>query len=212
MSTPQLFDASSRVEMLKRLLQIATESPDVFGTLLVGSGVDGFRDAYSDLDVVLVVAPDNYRTALVRLRQTIESGFRPVFQTIYEHRPDIYVICLLSENYLEIDIGVWSLASLFASSHRWNVVQQRDEEAAQQIVAAMQFNPRLTRTREALVTGDNPIWQHIYGRFIESKRSGEFDHKPKSTFDNAEIADVLSETYDLRQVRLLLPLIPKLPD
>src|SRR5579884_926765 len=110
-SMPTLFTASERGAVLEQLKAFAASSPAILGTLLVGSGAEGFRDRYADLDVVYVAEPHDYAAALEATTHFATTALHPIFCTRYQHRADVVVLCLLLKNRLEVDIGVWSAAS-----------------------------------------------------------------------------------------------------
>lgn len=208
-----LFTPADRAEALSRLLSIAAESSSILGTLLVGSGSVGFNDELSDLDVVVVVESDGYSQVFAETTSHAHMVLQPVFSTTYQHRVDVHVVCLLLRNYLEIDLGIWSVANLFASSPRWNVVQQRDDLAGQRIIAAMTTNSPLVREQDAIVSGDDPLWQAIYGGFVADRRSRQgatdvIEHR-NSLFHGNSARQMLRARYRDDQVEVLLPLVPE---
>ncbi len=196
------FSATDRTQVLEQLQAFASSQTQILGTVLVGSGTSGFRDEYSDVDILYVVEPQNISAAFTAITH-FTATLRPVFSTTYQHRDDVFVICLLLDNYLEIDIGVWSTASLFATRPNWRVVQARDTASAHTIKTCLAHNLPLERTHEPVVSGDDPQWQFIYGRYIAEKRA---DADKIAAFDQ-QIKESPQTSYNAPQIAHIKPLI-----
>ena len=137
----------------------------------MGSAATGFRDQYSDIDVVLVARAGETKAALGALHRHVSSTLKAVFNTTYQHHDEIYVSCLLLENGLELDIGVWSIDVLFCAKPSWRLLHAGDPTNAASIGRAMSDNPRAARWDRPIVTGDAKLWQFIYGMVVAAFRT-----------------------------------------
>ncbi len=158
------YSPAERAAILDELVAALSKIPCVLGVLLVGSGAIGFRDEWSDLDLVVVTNSDDFAAVISATRENILPALRPEFLTSYEHRPDVVVLCALLPNQLNIDLGVWSIEVLFASSPNWRVIWTRDEAARTAIERTMAEHPPAQRAGEPVISGDDPAWQREYGK------------------------------------------------
>lgn len=157
------FTPQFRVASLEALKAYAFEHESILGTLLVGSGARGFTDQYSDIDVIFVAQDEPPVVSVVDdVASWLPSEFKLVFMTTYRHEPDIFVICLITENGLELDVAVWSLLKLRATKPDWKLIQLRSPVQDQLITAAMQqAKPSPKRIGGTEVYGDDPLWQSV---------------------------------------------------
>jgi len=157
------FTPQFRMTSLEALKAYATEHENVLGTLLVGSGARGFTDQYSDIDVVFVAEDEPSVLGVVDdLASWLPNEFKLIFMTTYRHEPDIFVICLITENGLELDVAVWSLPKLRATKPDWKLIQSRSPVQDQLITAAMQQpKPSSKRIGGTEIYGDDPLWQSV---------------------------------------------------
>lgn len=158
------YSPADRAAILDELVAALSKIPGVLGVLLVGSGAIGFHDEWSDLDLVVVADAEDFATVLGSVRNGLLSSLHPKFLTSYQHRPDVVVLCALLPNQLNIDLGIWSIEVLFASSPNWRVIWVRDEAAHAAIERAMAEHPPAQRTGEAVISGDDPAWQRECGK------------------------------------------------
>ena len=92
-----MYTERDRQQLLDTLRGVAERAEGIQGMVLVGSGAYGFRDRYSDLDVVVVVVDESACVPAVHesLIFAIEAD-RPVLKNkVYRHESDIFVSCLL---------------------------------------------------------------------------------------------------------------------
>lgn len=151
-----------RAATLEELVAELSTIPGAMGVLIVGSGAIGFRDEWSDLDLVVVAGAEYFASVLNATRDDVLPALHPKFLTSYQHRPDVVVLCALLPNQLNVDLGVWSIDVLFASSPNWSVVWTRDSTARTAIEKAMTEHPPAQREGEPIISGDDPAWQRAY--------------------------------------------------
>ncbi len=118
-----MFTCVQRQEILDRLVDMFKARAEIFAVILVGSASHGFRDKYSDIDVALVY---NENCAL-------DSVFQKTFEDISAEYN--VAVCLnqlgrslqviLLDNYLELDIGYYTLGSLSARRGEYKVVYDK---------------------------------------------------------------------------------------
>lgn len=120
------YTPESRAETLNKLtLALSADQERVAGMLLVGSGVLGFRDDWSDLDVAVVVpegmdAIEVFHTWAALLPKTL-----PVLWVYSAVRGEqVGLLSILLQDYLEVDITFQPLSALGAYTN-WKVLFDR---------------------------------------------------------------------------------------
>lgn len=118
-----MFSNTERQEILNELIETFKARDDIYAIILVGSASYGFRDKYSDIDLALVY-DENY---------SLDEIFQKTFDDI-KSKYSISV-CLnqlgrslqviLLDNYLELDIGYYTLNSLCARRGEYKVVYDK---------------------------------------------------------------------------------------
>jgi hypothetical protein len=155
----EYFTEDDRQETLDGLGCWAAEGPGVMAAVLVGSGVTGFRDPHSDIDLLYVTEPGAVPTVTGWVTSQITEQLAPCFATHYQHRDDVFVLCFLLASGLEIDLGIWSADTLFATQPSWRVVAARDEASRLAVESSLRGRRVLSRPYQPRISGDDPLWQ-----------------------------------------------------
>lgn len=115
-----MYTVDEREDIKNRLISLFRRLPGIAGVILVGSGAEGFKDEYSDVDFCIVTeAPvEALLEIMKKCSAAIHSEF-PVmkFQEMPERQLQIYFL----QSFLEIDIGYVELSKLEAVRKRWKV-------------------------------------------------------------------------------------------
>jgi len=130
-----LYTAAQRQETLDRLLAALATDERIAGVIVVGSGSVGFEDAYSDVDLdVVMYAADDVAPVCDAWTERIRAMFEVWGQFSTNYAPDSFLRGFLLANYLEVDIGFVHLGNLQAGKWRWQVAFDRSGqiEAIQQ--------------------------------------------------------------------------------
>ena len=143
--------SNDRAGLLAELEKIARTTHSIEGVVVVGSGAQGFTDDLSDLDVVLVVDPTEGFQAVV---ESMAAHFVTKPQTLawskFKHHDEVYVLCFLFDNMLELDLGIWSLSRLFASKPDWVVSFAKSEKIANKLRSTPEPQAEPRKTAEDL--------------------------------------------------------------
>ncbi len=129
-----MYTSADRETLLADLVAFSKKRPDVLSFILVGSGARGFTDQYSDLDVLLV-AKEKEDVAAVQeaCAGFLNEHYSILKQKVYHHRKDIIVSCFFLDHYLELDLGVWSMAQLRATKPDWKVFFDHEQSSQRQL-------------------------------------------------------------------------------
>ncbi|MCM3666089.1 aminoglycoside 6-adenylyltransferase [Mesobacillus subterraneus] len=97
----------------------------VEGIVQLGSGVIGYKDEYSDID--LMIAASNAEDVEITkdfVRQTL-GEFNPVYIKEKQLRENVYLLIAFMENSLEFNVSIVPLDSLKVKSPLWKVIVDR---------------------------------------------------------------------------------------
>ncbi|KRG14869.1 hypothetical protein ACA30_09355 [Virgibacillus soli] len=159
-------------ELLKQKIEhFSKQLDEVQGLLLVGSGATGYRDQYSDLDLLVVV--NNSQKVLTvqnKLQTYLHTQYRILEEKVYQHEPDIFVTCFLFNNYLGLDLGIWSLNKLRATKPNWLVLFDRDpNKLEKKLVQSLKIHTH-QNLEEMIEDSLTFIWQFFRSSAIAIKR------------------------------------------
>ncbi|TDQ41160.1 nucleotidyltransferase domain-containing protein [Aureibacillus halotolerans] len=142
-----MFTESERAHTLSAYVAFAKEIDAVLGIALVGSGARGFRDSYSDIDLLTVVKePDDVSKVQPIVNRYFKQTQHIQFQKTYTHEEDIWVTCYLFGNHLGVDLGLWSLKKLRATKPHWRILFDRDDILSARLTATapQKLSPSMT--------------------------------------------------------------------
>lgn len=136
------FTPDDRADALRRLLDALQTDERLAGVVIVGSGAVGFEDAYSDIDLAVVVTREADVEPVFRDWQWRVWSVLPVRHAFESLRgPNIFLFGLLLDNYLEIDASFQSLCDLMARRGRWQVAFDRSGDIEGILCASWDAQP-----------------------------------------------------------------------
>ncbi len=123
------FTPEERKQALESLLRELDADPVVAGVMYAGSTSEGFRDEYSDIDLIVISRPEDFDAVLSKWVERIESMF-PVISRFHgsEHQRKV-IYCFLLEGFLELDVLFESLSTL-SPRDRWKIAFDRTEKVS----------------------------------------------------------------------------------
>lgn len=165
-----MYQHEDRIKVMSEIENFTRSINGIQGLLLVGSGSTGFRDQYSDLDLLVVVEnPENVVDINEQIRGFLQSRFCVLKEKVYQHEKDIFVTCFFFENYLELDLGVWSFNKLRATKPDWIVVFDREGTLSDKLNDSL--NKLIHRdVDEAINDSLSFIWQFFRSAVVALKR------------------------------------------
>ena len=165
-----MYTHNERIEMMSEIERFTKSLNEVQALLLVGSGSTGFRDKYSDLDLLVVVKnSEEVVTINKKLRDYLQSRFCILKEKTYSHEEDILVSCFFFDNYLELDLGVWSLNKLKATKPNWIVVFDQEKTISEKLTDSLKKLPQ--RDMDDTINDSlSFIWQFVRSAAVALKR------------------------------------------
>lgn len=168
-----MYTSVDRERLLRKIEQFTKAIDGVQGLLLVGSGALGFRDQYSDLDVVVVVKNSDHVQAIHdQLCEYLQMEENILKYKVYQHEIDIFVTCFFFDHYLELDLGVWTYEKVKATKPNWIVIFDKDQNQLENKLTHS-IMPQVSNHKlneEAVDDSLSIIWQFFRSSAIALKR------------------------------------------
>ncbi|WP_067842142.1 nucleotidyltransferase domain-containing protein [Amphibacillus sediminis] len=165
-----MYKHNDRIEVMSKIENFTKSLNGVQALLLVGSGSTGFRDRFSDLDLLVVVKnPEDVPTINKQLREYLQSSFCILKEKTYHHEEDIIVSCFFFNNYLELDLGVWSFNKIRATKPNWIVVFDQEKTVSDKLIASLNKLPQKD-INETINDSLSFIWQFFRSAAVALKR------------------------------------------
>jgi predicted nucleotidyltransferase len=122
------YSAADRASVQNTLVESFARDERVEGVLVVGSGAEGFADEYSDLDLAVILQGDEPKAFAREWSERLERDL-PVVHRFGDDRGDAgYVVGLLLENFLEVDIGFVRMDQMADRAMPWAIAFDRTGE------------------------------------------------------------------------------------
>ncbi len=120
-----MYSVKERQEILNELIDMFKAREGILAIVLVGSASYGFRDNYSDIDIALVY---DENCALDEVFQKTFDDINSKYNiSVYLNQLGRCLQVILLDNYLEIDIGYYTIDSLSARRGEYKVVYDRTD-------------------------------------------------------------------------------------
>ncbi len=156
-----LYTPEERQRVLDRLLDALEGDGRIAGVLVVGSGAVGFKDAYSDIDLSVVMAAEEDVEPVFRdWDGRIQALFPVVARFEGRYGPHSFLYGFLLDNFLELDVGFVCLSNLVAKRPSWQIAFDRSQQI-QAIMEASQGSQPASEKTEQPQRYLNSIWHYI---------------------------------------------------
>ncbi|WP_176167340.1 aminoglycoside 6-adenylyltransferase [Mesobacillus jeotgali] len=117
-----MFSIKDRRDYFSRTIKEVEHFKLVEGIVQIGSGVNGYNDEYSDID--LMVAVFNIKNAEITRNYVVEiiRGFNPSYIKEKQFTKDIFLVIAFLQNGLEFNISIVPTDFLSVKSPLWKVI------------------------------------------------------------------------------------------
>ena len=173
-----MYTSQEREQILNRLVESFRKREEILAVILVGSGADGFRDRYSDIDLVVVTA----ETEMSKVYKATAADVNRICPTkVAESNFERSLQLFLLENYLEIDVGYSTPDSLCARRELFRVLFDRTGKAGETM--ARTWNARKDASRGAtepvdmariIESIDDNLWYSILHCVVAFRRGEKY--------------------------------------
>lgn len=178
------FSPSDRATALHMLLIELEQDVNVVAAAVVGSGAAGFRDDFSDVDVLAIAAnPTQTRSHFERWKAKLVSMFSIIdcYEKSYG-KNNFSIVCLLN-NYLEIDLGFSDLEHVSLGGKPFRVVFDRIGLLSTALErASLSFGEHTP-----LPASEMPVWQHVLD-VVKAAQRGKMEDWARSLLAVREAA------------------------
>lgn len=153
--------SEERASTLSQLTELLQAQSCVIGLVLVGSGVTGFKDSFSDIDLVIVLEDDcafasTYATLKELLLKTLNVAYHFETRTTSE---DALLLMMLN-NYLEIDMHFSKKRALAIKDKAWKILYAPKDDI-QEAVDRSFSETLLIAPRRIYLQVVERVWQPI---------------------------------------------------
>lgn len=115
-----MYSTEERNDYFDKMIEKLEASDLVEGIVQLGSGVIGYKDEYSDIDLMVATSQDVESTKSL-VYQTL-SEFNPIYIKEKEFSKDIYLLIAFLENSLEFNVSILPSELLNVKSPLWKVI------------------------------------------------------------------------------------------
>ncbi|GEM_PF-860901 len=119
------YSESERQEYLVDVTEKITSFPDIEGIVQIGSGVNGFSDEYSDIDLMVGISnladPEQAKASI----KNFFEEMHPIYIKEKQFGKDIFLLIVFLHNGLEFNVSVASLRLLSVKSPLWKVLTDK---------------------------------------------------------------------------------------
>ncbi|MBS4219856.1 hypothetical protein KHA96_16195 [Bacillus sp. FJAT-49711] len=166
-----MYRYEDRTKLLNEITRYSKTICGIQSLLLVGSGSSGFRDELSDLDLLIVVK-NSEDAGLIhdRLKEYIHQHFHVLKKKVYRHEEDIFVTCFFFDDFLELDLGVWSKSKLRATKPHWKVLFDRENDEIDRLLEESLSSLNASEINAAVKDSLSFIWQFFRSAAVALKR------------------------------------------
>lgn len=162
-----MFKIEDRSDIYKWLIFEIKKIEQVEALIQVGSGASGYKDQYSDIDLVLIVPTEedvknviHYLTRIILLAYP-ESQFK-----IYHHHNEVKVGCFFLDNFLELDLGVWTYHILHSTKPNYKVIYSNLP-----LEEKLQYKEKTIDLEKVYKDHFSKLWQFVNDAAISIKRN-----------------------------------------
>jgi predicted nucleotidyltransferase len=119
------YSAADRASLQRTLIDGFARDERVEGVLVVGSGAHGFADEYSDVDLAVILRAGEPAAFALEWATRLESQLPVVDRFGDDRREAGYVVGLLLENFLEVDVGFLRMDQMAERGMPWAIAFDR---------------------------------------------------------------------------------------
>ncbi|WP_409250798.1 aminoglycoside 6-adenylyltransferase [Bacillus sp. SCS-153A] len=118
----EMFSVEERTAYLGETIRKLEASRLVEGVIQIGSGVNGFNDEFSDIDLMVATSEVENAEAAKEAVQQIFDSFNPAYIKEKKFSKDIFLLIVLLENKLEFNVSIVPRQLLTVRSPLWKVL------------------------------------------------------------------------------------------
>lgn len=170
-----MYNEIDRKEIFNYIVEELKKRDEVISVIQVGSGAIGYRDKYSDLDFAVVIDDSNIEDIFNKTFNSISEKYNIFFfDNMYERKLQLFLL----DNYLEMDIGYYTLESLYARRKNFKVIFDKSNKVNDIMINSWnemkEKNKGTTQEinmSEVIHFVDKELWYNVLHSIIAFKRN-----------------------------------------
>jgi hypothetical protein len=157
----ELYTPQRRAEIQDNLLTFLQTDEQIAGVVVVGSGAEGYRDSYSDINLVIAIADNVTVYAVYHKWKARLIALYPRLAGYEEQQSNdtVRFVCLL-DNFLVLDLQFIKLRLVAARHKPWHIIFDRTNSLHERLEKAYAEEQKVAPLREYTRLMET-IWQPI---------------------------------------------------
>ena len=173
-----MYSEKEREEIFNYIVNEFKNREEVISVIQVGSGAIGYRDKYSDLDIAVVVDNNTKDEVFDKTYKCISDKYSIFdFDDLRERRLQVFLL----DNYLEIDIGYYTLDSIYARRENFKVIFDKSNKVNDIMVNSWNEMKEKNKgtTQEVNMNDvishiDSELWYNVIHSVVAFKRGNKY--------------------------------------
>ena len=173
-----MYNEIDREEIFNYIVKEFEKREEVISVIQVGSGAVGYRDKYSDLDIAVIVDDNTNDEIYDKTYNSISSKYN-IFDidNLKERKLQVFLL----DNYLEIDIGYYTLDTIYARrenfkvifdksnkvndimTNSWNEIKEKNKGTTQEV-----------NMKDVISFIDSELWYNVIHSVVAFKRNNKY--------------------------------------
>ncbi|ANC77215.1 hypothetical protein ABE65_010535 [Fictibacillus phosphorivorans] len=117
-----MYTPTERDAYFQRTIDMLNVLPMVEGVVQLGSGVTGYKDEFSDIDLMIATSTEDEVIGVKDNIQQFYKDLNPVIIKEKQFSKNIYLLIVILENSLEFNVSILQRNSLSVRSPLWRIV------------------------------------------------------------------------------------------
>lgn len=139
-----MYSAETRDAHLTQFIQELQNNVNVEGVVQLGSGVNGYQDIYSDIDLMVASSTHISSTDVKEELATYFSTLDHIIVKEKKFSSDMFLLIVILKNGLEFNVSIVPLEKLTVRSPLWRVILDKDDR----VLAKMTKEDELFQNQE----------------------------------------------------------------
>jgi len=117
-----MFNPKERNELFVEIIKALDSSSLVEGVIQLGSGVTGYKDEHSDIDVMIATPGIEDAEITKNLVREVLSKYKPIYVKDKQFSKDIFLVIAIMQNQLELNVSIVPRELLSVKSPLWKII------------------------------------------------------------------------------------------
>lgn len=173
-----MYNEKDREDIFNYLVDKFQQRKEVLGIIQIGSGSIGYKDIYSDLDFAIVIDETNINEVFNKTKLDIVSKYNIFF---FDNMKERNLQLFLLDNYLELDIGYYTLESIYAKRKNYKIIydktgklEEKMKNSWNEIKDKNNGTTAIVNMKEVISFIEKELWYNILHSVIAFKRGNKY--------------------------------------